>query len=109
MILEEHSGKTETFTADGESRQVTYLTRIDPFSGNVAKISEERARRTVGISVELQMHPVENCVFCDYEEHTPKERIKHDCGAVSVPNMYPWERYDWITIYPPFSCNKSCN
>ncbi|MFC2020267.1 hypothetical protein ACFLU1_00505 [Chloroflexota bacterium] len=106
MLLKEHSGQTEAFTADGESRQVTYLTRVDPFSGNVAKISEERAKRTIGISVELQMHPVENCVFCDYEEHTPKERIEHDCGAISVPNMYPWEKYDWITIYPPFTQHK---
>lgn len=106
MLLKEHSGQTQTFTADEESKQVTYLTRIDPFSGSVAKISEERARRSIGISVELQMQPVENCVFCAYEEHTPKERIVHDCGAISVPNKYPWERYDWITIYPPFNHHK---
>jgi len=106
MLLVEHSGQTEAFTADGQARQINYLTRLDPFSGNVAKISEERARRAIGISTELEIHPVENCVFCDYEEHTPKERIEHDCGAVSVPNMYPWERYDWITIYPPFSQHK---
>ncbi len=106
MLLTEHSGRTEAFTTNGEARQLTYLTRTDPVTGNVAKISEERARRTLGISVELQVNPVENCVFCDYEKHTPKERIVHDCGAVSVPNLYPWEKYDWITIYPPFSQHK---
>jgi len=106
MLLEEHSGQTEAFTADRQAKQITYLTRLDPFSGNVAKISEERARRVMGISAELEIHPVENCVFCDYKEHTPKERIEHNCGAVSVPNMYPWERYDWITIYPPFTQHK---
>ncbi len=106
MLLEEHSGQTEIFTSNGKPKQLTYLTRIDPFSGNVAKISEERARRSIGISVELQIQPVENCVFCNYEKNTPKERIVHDCGAVSVPNLYPWERYDWITIYPPFTQHK---
>jgi len=106
ILLEEHLGQTELFTTDGEPRQVTYLTRIDPLSGSVAKISEERARRSIGISVELQMRPVENCVFCDYEKYTPRERIKHACGAISVPNKYPWEKYDWITIYPPFTRHK---
>ena len=106
MLLKEHQGQTETFTSDGASRKITYLTRTDPFSGNVTKISEERARRSIGISVELQIQPVDSCVFCDYKEHTPKERIEHDCGAISVPNLFPWEKYDWITIYPPFSQHK---
>ena len=106
MLLEEHSGQTELFTLNGEPQQVTYLTRVDPFSGNVAKLSEERARRSVGVSFEPQTRPVENCVFCAFREHTPKERIEHACGAVSVPNQYPWEKYDWITIYPPFSYHK---
>ncbi len=106
MLLEEYSGQTELFTLDGEPQQVTYLTRIDPFSGNVAKISEERARRGVGISVKLQIRPTENCVFCAFKEHTPEERIEHACGAISVPNRYPWEKYDWITIYPPFTYHK---
>jgi len=106
MLLEEHSGQTQVFTLDGESQQVTYLTRIDPFSGNVAKISEERARRSLGISVELQIQPVENCDFCAFKERTPRERVEHACGAISVPNRYPWEKYDWITIYPPFTHHK---
>ncbi len=106
MFLKEHSGQTELFTVEGESRQVSYLTRIDPLSGNVAKISEERARRSLGISTELQLRPVENCAFCAYKDQTPKERIDHSCGAVSVPNKYPWEKYDWITIYPPFGRHK---
>jgi len=106
MLLEEYSGQTKIFTFDGEPQQVTYLTRIDPFSGIVAKISEERARRSIGISVELQVRPVENCVFCAFKENTPKERIEHACGAISVPNRYPWEKYDWITIYPPFTHHK---
>ncbi len=106
MLLEEHVGQTMLFTLDGTQQHTTYLTRIDPFSGNVAKISEERARRSIGISVELQVRPVENCDFCAFKEHTPKERIEHTCGAVSVPNKYPWEKYDWITIYPPFTHHK---
>lgn len=105
MLLKEHIGQTQLFTVDGEPQQVTYLTRIDPFSGNVAKISEERARRNIGISVQLQVQPADNCVFCAFTEHTPKERIEHACGAVSVPNKYPWEKYDWITIFPPFNNN----
>ena len=106
MLLQEQEGQTRLFTLDGETRQVIYLTRIDPFSGNVSKISAERARRSVGISVELQITPVDNCAFCDYKERTPRERIEHACGAITVPNLYPWERYDWITIYPPFVVNQ---
>ena len=106
MLLEEHRGQTQLFTVDRKPQQVTYFTRIDPLSGNVAKISEERARRSMGISVELQMRPVENCDFCAFREKTPKERIEHACGAISVPNKYPWEKYDWITIYPPFKPHK---
>jgi len=106
MLLEEYSGKTQLFTINAEPQQVTYLTRVDPFSGNVAKISEERARRSIGISAQLQMRPAESCVFCAFKENTPQERIEHTCGAVSVPNRYPWEKYDWITIYPPFNHHK---
>jgi len=106
MLLKEHIGQAQLFSLNGESQKVSYLTRIDPFSGNVAKISEVRAKRSIGISVELQMRPVENCEFCAYREKTPKERIEHACGAVSVPNRYPWEKYDWITIYPPFAPHK---
>lgn len=106
MFLEQHTGKTQSFTVDGKPHQLTYLTRIDPISGNVAKISEERARRTIGISIDLKIRPVENCIFCTFHKTTPKERIEHACGAISVPNMYPWEKYDWITIYPPFTQHK---
>jgi len=106
MLFEEHLGNTQLFTVDGESKQLTYSTRIDPFSGNVAKMSVERAKRGIGISVELQIRPVENCIFCDFKKHTPRERIEHACGAVSIPNKYPWEKYDWITIYPPFCEHK---
>ena len=106
MLLAEHWGQTKLFTVDGEPRQLAYVTRIDPFSGNVAKISEERARRSIGISVDLKIRPVENCVFCAYAENTPNERVEHACGAISVPNKFPWEKYDWITIYPPFSNHK---
>jgi len=105
-LLEEYLGHTEPFTIGGKSEQLDYLTRIDPFSGNVAKVSLERARRSLGISVDLRLQPVENCVFCAYKERTPKERIEHVGGAVSVPNRYPWEKYDWITIYPPFTQHK---
>ena len=72
----------------------------------MAKISPERARRTIGISVEMDMRPATHCSFCDYATATPEPRIQHAGGAVSVPNLYPWEKYDWITIYPPFSQHK---
>jgi galactose-1-phosphate uridylyltransferase len=106
VFLEELSGQTGIFTVGEVPRRVTYLTRVDPFSGNVSKISAERAQRNIGIAVELQVHPVDNCVFCAFKEHTPKERVEHNCGAISVPNKYPWEKYDWITIYPPFDNHK---
>lgn len=106
MFLEEHAGKTIPFALNGEFKQTSYLTRVDPLSGIVAKISEERARRNIAISVDLDIRPVEHCDFCRYQEKTPKERLMHDCGAVSVPNKYPWEKYDWITIYPPFGEHK---
>ncbi|MBI2852997.1 MAG: hypothetical protein HYX84_07860 [Chloroflexi bacterium] len=106
MLLKDYKGQTQLFTLNGEAARVNYSTRVDPFSGNVSKISEERARRAIGISVELQMKPAENCVFCAFKERTPKERIAHCCGSVSVPNLYPWEKYDWVTVYPPFSQHK---
>ena len=64
------------------------------------------AKRSIGIQIELQMRPVENCAFCAYREKAPKGRIEHGCGAASAPNSYPWEEYDWITIYPPFAPYK---
>lgn len=106
MLLKELAGQTQRFTIDGSQKQVNYLTRVDPFTGNVAKISEERARRAIGISVDLQIKPVEDCAFCAFKERTPEERIEHGCGAVSVPNRFPWEKYDWVTVYPPFGQHK---
>ncbi len=106
MLLKEFSGKTVPFTVNGETKQVTYLTRVDPLSGNVAKISEERAKRAIGISLSLDIRPVERCDFCEPHKYTPEKRIEHQSGAISVPNKYPWEKYDWITIYPPFGRHK---
>ncbi len=106
MLLEEYEGCTNSFTLDGEPHRVRFLTRIDPITGNVSKISEERARRAIGIATQLEIKPVENCVFCHYKETTPGERFEHECGAISVPNRFPWEKYDWITMYPPFGCHK---
>ncbi len=106
MLLKEYPGKSVPFTADGVTREVAYVTRVDPLSGEVAKISLERARRQIAISTELNILPVAKCDFCNYQASTPKERHMHSCGAVSVPNKYPWEKYDWITIYPPFGEHK---
>lgn len=106
MLLKEYLGKTLAFNADGEKKEVSYLTRIDPMSGGVAKISEERAKRGFGIVANLDLHPIENCQFCEYETYTPKERVVHSSGAVSVANKFPWEKHDWITIYPPFGAHK---
>ena len=106
MLLKEYAGKTAPFTFNGELKDLTYLTRVDPLSGRVCKISEERAKRGTGISTNLEIRPIDNCRFCRLFESTPEKRIKHHCGAVSVPNAYPWEKYDWITIYPPFGQHK---
>ncbi len=106
MLLEEYLGETLVFSLNGESQKVSYSTRVDPLSGNVAKLSEIRAKRNIGISFELNLRPVENCDFCSYLQRTPNERIEHACGAISVPNKFPWEKYDWITIYPPFAPHK---
>ena len=106
MLLQEYQGKSLPFQWKGETRQVPFLTRVDPLSGNVCKISEERARRGVGICANLDIRVVERCSFCHYQDATPGARIEHDCGAVTVPNLYPWEKYDWITIYPPFGQHK---
>lgn len=94
------------FHVDSRAHQTTYLTRVDPISGGLSKISVERAQRTMGIVTGFEIHPIEKCDFCEYEEHTPKERVVHNCGCISVPNKYPWEKYDWITIYPPFGHHK---
>jgi galactose-1-phosphate uridylyltransferase len=72
----------------------------------VSKISEDRAKKSIAISVDVDIRPVEKCQFCSFQEYTPRERIEHGSGAVSVPNLYPWEKYDWITIYPPFGEHK---
>lgn len=105
-LLIEYSGTHFHKTPSGEEKVIPYYTRVDPLIGNVAKISEERIRRSVGISVSLDMQPAGRCEFCDYNKFTPEPRIEHDCGAVSVPSKYPWEEYDWITIYPPFGKHK---
>jgi galactose-1-phosphate uridylyltransferase len=105
-LLQEYAATTAPFSVNGGVRTVTYLTRVDPLSGTVAKISEERARRRVGISTALDIRPIGDCDFCRYQERTPKEHVQHAYGAVSVPNLYPWEKYDWITIYPPFGNHK---
>ena len=106
MLLEEHLGKTVAFSADGGKKEVAYITRVDPLSGSVSKISEERAKRGFGIVANLDIHAIQDCQFCNYKEFTPKERIEHASGAISVPNKFPWEKHDWITIYPPFGEHK---
>jgi len=106
VLLHEFSGLSAPFTVNGETKQVTYLTRVDPITGNLSKISEERARRKLAISMDLNIRPLASCDFCNYKEKTPGGRIEHPGGAVSVPNLYPWEKYDWVTIYPPFGEHK---
>lgn len=106
MLLKEYYGKSNPFHIDSQSHQVTYLTRVDPISGNISKISVERANRTIAIVSEFDIRPAEKCELCQYQEYTPKERQEHECGCISVPNKYPWEKYDWITIYPPYDHHK---
>ncbi len=106
MLCREYSGKSIPFRANGEDKEVVYLTRVDPLTGSVAKISEDRARRQIGITVNLSVQATPTCDFCSYATKTPERRIEHRCGCVSVPNLYPWEKYDWVTIYPPYSEHK---
>ncbi len=104
-LLEEYP-ETIQRTESGQVVTVCYATRVNPLSGDSAKLSEERAKRRIGITVKLDVTPTEQCDFCDYEKKTPEDRIQHDCGAVSVSNRYPWEKYDYVTIYPPFGQHK---
>lgn len=105
-LLSEYQSKSTPFQWKGEVKEPTYITRIDPLSGNVSRISEERARRPIGISANLDLKPVERCDFCNFETSTPQRHLRHSCGAVSVPNLYPWEKHDWVTVYPPFGNHK---
>jgi hypothetical protein len=105
-IFVEHRGKSTPFSLNGEQKEITYLTRINPLSGHVSKISEERAARKIGLSVNIDLKPVDKCDFCDFAQQTPLQRVEHQRGTVSVPNKYPWEKYDWITLYPPFGQHK---
>jgi len=106
MLLREVRGKSLPFGSGGKVTEEAYLTRRDPLSGSVAKISEARAKRNIGITVDFSIESVNECDFCRYLEKTPETRIMHDCGAVSVSNKFPWEKYDWVTIYPPFGGHK---
>jgi galactose-1-phosphate uridylyltransferase len=106
VLLKEYPGHSIPFRWHGEAKEVQFVTRVDPLSGNVSKISVERAKRGIGISANLDIRPIRKCQFCHYQEFTPEDRLEHSCGAVSIPNLYPWERYDWITIYPPFGQHK---
>jgi galactose-1-phosphate uridylyltransferase len=105
-LLKEHLEETVPFEVDGQVQRVSFETRVDPLSGAVTKISRLRAARSIGIAADLTIRPVAHCAFCHYEEETPKARIHHASGCVSVPNKFPWERYDWITIYPPYGQHK---
>lgn len=105
-LLNEYIGKSMAFDINGESKETTYFTRIDPISGSTSKISTERLKRPVAVEVKLDIKLVRKCEFCRYQEFTPRKRIEHAGGAISVPNKFPWEKYDWITIYPPFGHHK---
>jgi len=104
--LTEYASKSMTFYVNGEARESNYFTRLDPLTGSISKISLERVKRPVAIDVKLDVKPVQRCEFCEYAKYTPERRIEHASGAISVPNKFPWEKYDWITIYPPFGRHK---
>ncbi len=109
-LFVEHSGVSQPHFYDGKERVDGFLVRVDPLSHNVSKISEARARILPGINVDLTIKPSDECVFCDYRDKTPvfigddgsKYRIFHQGGAVTVPNLNPWEAFDAVTMYPPF-------
>jgi galactose-1-phosphate uridylyltransferase len=106
LFLKEYITDAMPFKVDGEDQRVPFFTRVDPLSGNMTKISQTRALRRVGLSADLNIHMVDSCDFCHYQEKTPRPHIEHPGGAVSVPNKFPWEKYDWITLYPPFGEHK---
>ena len=82
MLCREYAGKSIPFRANGEDKEVVYLTRVDPLTGSVAKISEDRARRQIGITVNLSVQATPTCDFCSYATKTPERRIEHQCGGV---------------------------
>jgi galactose-1-phosphate uridylyltransferase len=105
-FFKEYRDFSATVQREGEEQKTPeYCTRIDPLFGNVTKISKQRALRYKdghAINVNLKIVPEQNCSFCNYEKETPEHRIIHESGAVSFLNLFPWEKYQWVTAYPPF-------
>jgi len=106
LFFNEQTIQCEPYTIKGQEKKPQYIVRIDPLSGNISRISKERAdeirEKNIGITTDLDIKPVENCVFCNYEKTTPEKRIIHNNGAVTFRNIGPWEKIQWVTAYPPF-------
>lgn len=103
--------ETNPLTHQGKELIYHIFTRVCPITGTVSKISKERAdekrSEKSGLDIDLDIKPSERCTFCDYEKNTPEPRIKHENGAISFPNLYPWEKQMWVTAYPPFDPENS--
>ncbi len=101
-LLVEHRECWDPFNFQGNERQGMFLVRVDPLSGNQSRICEDRAKRDIGIKVDLDIRPVENCPFCKpLTDAVPRNRIQHACGALTIRNLNPWERACVVTLYPP--------
>lgn len=95
---------TSNRTLKGQEISSELVLRYDNLFGNVTRISEYRAGREqhLGVKAETEIEVAKNCRFCNYKEQTPEPRVHHASGAVSFPNLYPWEEFQWVTAYPPF-------
>ncbi len=106
-FLQEYRERWDPFNFQGEERQGMFLVRVDPLSGNQSRICEDRAKRNIGIKVDLDIRPVENCPFCQpLTDAVPRNRIEHPCGAVTIRNLNPWERQCVVTLYPPIGQHR---
>ncbi|MCL4533968.1 MAG: hypothetical protein M1370_02270 [Bacteroidetes bacterium] len=106
-FLQEYRERWDPFNFQGEEREGMFLVRVDPLSGNQSRICEDRAKRNIGIRVDLDIRPVENCAFCKpFTDAVPRNRIEHECGALTIRNLNPWERSCVVTLYPPLGQHR---
>lgn len=99
----EYIDECKKFNYKGEERKDIIITRKDPFSENIVKISKTRNLRVSGVDVIVNIEPKKNCKFCNYKDETPDKKIYHKSGAITFPNLFPWEFMQFVTAYPPFN------
>jgi len=107
----EYAGESSPVFLGGTEKRPQYLTRVNPLTGDVSRISRERAEgartNSLGIDVSLDITPVKHCMFCNYLEEGAQPQIYHEDGTVSMMNPFPWESEMWVSAYPPFDPQNS--